>query len=66
MSKITLNLDEILFVRGVLRHGFIRDLHPIYRANATPETFTFYDEERAKADRLLGRLDARINKILAT
>lgn len=64
MKRVSLNFEEVLFLRGILRHGFVRDLHPNYRLHANPSTIAFYDGEVVKADALLARLDKVIESML--
>jgi hypothetical protein len=54
--NVALTLEEVVLVINVLRWGYVRDLHPNFRAAATPEILLHLDKQRADADRLLERL----------
>ena len=60
MIESVLNPEEIGLVIGVLTFGYVRDLHPNYRASITADSLAALDEHRAKCEELLGRLRAEV------
>lgn len=59
-SLVSLGTDDIGLLIIILRHGYVRDLHPNYRANASAETLAILDCQRADADALLERLETSV------